>query len=86
MSMVSQVPEELEAALALSRKARRNWDESPPELQKLYIAHVGAPRKRRIREQRAADTALAARLGTLRKHAPGRTRSWWDVAWGVLPF
>jgi len=86
MPAVPELPHELEAALAQSSEARQNWEAAPPELQTLYIQHVTAPRQQRIRKQRAADAALAARLGTLREHASGRSPSWWDVVGSYLPF
>jgi hypothetical protein len=80
------MPAELFAALlAAGEVAQGNWAAAPPELQMVYINYVGGPHRRRIRRERAADTALTAGLGILREHANDRSLSWWDVFWSYIP-
>jgi hypothetical protein len=80
------LPEELAAALASNDGAQLNWAGAPAELQDLYIAHVSAARSRRERQARAADTALAARLGTLSEHSRGQPQMrWWEPLLTMVP-
>jgi hypothetical protein len=87
VSTEPELPVELATALAESEDAQQNWAAADLDLQRLYIAFVRAPRRRRVREERAADTVLTARLGTLREHAHDKSLSWWDVFGDfLLPF
>jgi hypothetical protein len=81
------MPHELATALAAAGgDAQQNWAATPPEIQKIYIDYVSAPRRRRVRQERAADTMLNARRGGLREHVRGGSQTWWDAIAAVWPF
>jgi hypothetical protein len=86
MQSVPEIPVELTAALtAAGEDARQHWAAAPLELQKVYIDYVRAPRRRRVRRERADDTALSASLGTLREQSLS-SLTWWDAVMAYLPF
>jgi uncharacterized protein YdeI (YjbR/CyaY-like superfamily) len=81
------MPDELAAALAAEGDdAQQNWVAAPPEIQKIYIDYVSAPRRRRVRQERAAETMLNARRGMLREHVQGGSQTWWNAIAAVWPF
>jgi uncharacterized protein YdeI (YjbR/CyaY-like superfamily) len=86
MPSVPDVPAELTAALAAAGEAaQQNWAAASPEVQQLYVDYIGGARRRRVRRERADETALAASLGTLREHSLS-SLTWWDAVATVWPF
>lgn len=75
------LPVELLEALAADDEARSAWEQTPVDVQLIYVSYVRKPWSGRLRRLLAADTAQWAKAGRLTGYIqhPSKTAAAMDV-------